>query len=89
MLNFVFHPMLTLAVFQWAINASLAVSTGSDFAVAAAMVYYLLKSRSNFAKYVLSTMVLRAFSTMYFSTNSQLASLIQYSLASGVATRSI
>ncbi|KIM82112.1 hypothetical protein PILCRDRAFT_485190 [Piloderma croceum F 1598] len=60
---------LTIFKISWAINASLAVSTGSDFAVAVAMVYYLLKSRSNFA-----------------NTNSQLASLIQYSLASGIAT---
>ncbi|KIM82110.1 hypothetical protein PILCRDRAFT_821007 [Piloderma croceum F 1598] len=60
---------LTIYKISWAINTSFAVSTAGDIAIAAAMVYYLLKGRSNFA-----------------STNSKLASLIQYSLGSGIAT---
>ena len=81
--------LILILLLQWAIKSSFAVSTVGDLAIAAAMVYYLLKGRSNFARYVLSTMVLRTHFTAYFSTNSKLASLIQYSLGSGIATRSV
>ncbi|KIM79360.1 hypothetical protein PILCRDRAFT_565401 [Piloderma croceum F 1598] len=60
---------LTIYQISWAIDTSFAMSTASDIAIAVAMIYYLLKSRTSFA-----------------STNSKLASLIQYSIGAGVAT---
>ncbi|KAG6809682.1 hypothetical protein H0H92_015157 [Tricholoma furcatifolium] len=64
------HYYADITRIAWSVNTSLATSTATDFVLAGAMCWYLLKSRSSHSDHL----------------NTRISHLIQYTLGSGIFT---